>query len=166
MLNKNNKIGNIEFLGKKRKSPNIKRNIIEGKFSKNKSFNGNRNNKQKEKKSNKRNQIVDSSNRILNKCINKDFKMTNSLNISESNIIKATNDDFKNPIAFFDKFLENKETHSGIIKIIPPKDWKENYDNIFEKVYKKKFLEKDFKFEVRTQILNNLLFGKVIILSK
>ena len=86
----------------------------------------------------------------------KDFK--------EGDVIIATEDDFQNPLSFFDKLLNQKDSLSGVIKILPPKEWKKNYSTIFEKVYKKNFLEKDFKLETRLQNLKNLFLGKVKIL--
>lgn len=97
----------------------------------------------------------------------KDNKMSKGNNafpysdFPESTIIKATEEDFNNPLSFFDQLLAKKDSVSGVIKIIPPKGWKKNYEYLFEKFYKKRFLEKDLRFETRCQNLNTLFYGKV-----
>jgi hypothetical protein len=75
--------------------------------------------------------------------------------------IRGNSNDFKNPIEFFDKILSEKKETLGIVKIIPPREWRENYEKIFEKFYRKKLLEKDLKLDIRKQILSDLLLGKV-----
>jgi len=161
---KENKIGNIIFLGKKRKTkvkntfknPEKKNSVSEIQNIRNKNIS-----------------TAKTIKKIENTCIqlslikrtNKSKNNINKNNLfkfEESNIIFGTEEDFKNPIAFFDKLLQKKDTYSGVIKVIPPRTWKKNYDRLFEKYYKKRFLEKDTKMEIRMQILNNLLLGKVI----
>jgi len=74
--------------------------------------------------------------------------------------IIATEEDFKNPIAFFDS-IWNKEHSTGIIKIIPPKDWKSKNFELFKENYCKKFAGSDKKLDTRKIILNELYKAKV-----
>ncbi len=72
----------------------------------------------------------------------------------------ATEEDFKNPISYFEKlWLDNKST--GIIKIIPPSSWREKNEKMFSKSYFPKFIASDKILETRIQTLNKLFQGKV-----
>lgn len=83
-------------------------------------------------------------------------------NIEHCTTIVATDEDFKDPIAFFDS-IWNKEHSTGIIKIIPPKDWKEKNLSLFKQEFCKKFYSSDKKLDTRKIILNELYKAKVCI---
>ena len=103
----------------------------------------------------------------LNICpeeIIKDSNKVEKIKYSElpvSDIFRPTTEQFKNPLQFFDSLLEKKDSISGIIRVIPPIEWRGNYKFLFEKFYRKKFLEKDSKLETRIQNINKLFLGNV-----
>ncbi len=74
--------------------------------------------------------------------------------------ITATDDDFKNPIAFFNS-IWGKDKSTGIIKIIPPKNWKEMNFRLFKQEYCKRFYNSDKKLDTRKIVLNELYTAKV-----
>lgn len=76
--------------------------------------------------------------------------------------IKATPQDFINPINFFDKLWKENESSTGIIKIIPPSNWVEFQRGLLNKVYLPRLLDKEKKLYTRKQILNQLYQAKVI----
>lgn len=78
--------------------------------------------------------------------------------------VVATEENFKNPIAFLDS-LWNTDRSTGIIKIIPPKEWKDKNLRMFNEVYTKKFNEWDKKLDTRKIPLNQLYKAKVTFLK-
>jgi hypothetical protein len=85
----------------------------------------------------------------------------NSQNFERCKIIQASESDFQNPILFFEKLWTENADSTGIIKIIPPKNWKEINDRTFNSIYHPSFEKCGKKIEIRKQQLNNLLYGKV-----
>lgn len=75
----------------------------------------------------------------------------------------ASESDFENPIQFFESIWEKTQNSTGILKIIPPESWKNNYNGSFTS-YLKKFEESDKKLETRKMNLNKLYMAKVLIL--
>jgi hypothetical protein len=80
--------------------------------------------------------------------------------IEECKIVYPTEEEFKNPIAFFDS-LWNYKSSTGIIKIIPPKNWKERNRILFWEEYCKKFETSDKKLDTRKIVLNEMHKAKV-----
>jgi len=80
--------------------------------------------------------------------------------IEHCTIITATEEDFANPIAFFDK-IWNKANSTGILKIIPPKNWRDHNLRIFQDEYLRKLKESTMKLSSRRIILNNLYKAEV-----
>ena len=76
-------------------------------------------------------------------------------------IINATEEDFLNPIQFFESIWEKNQHSTGIIKIIPPAGWKQNIASTFQNTYLRKFEECEKKLETRKMNLNKLYTAKV-----
>lgn len=70
--------------------------------------------------------------------------------IEEIPTIFATNEEFENPVTFWNKYAKLGETY-GAVKVIPPKEWKTMCPLDVERL----------KFKVREQQLKNLCNGKV-----
>ena len=64
--------------------------------------------------------------------------INNYFDFEECKKYYPSEEDFKNPIAYFDKLWSLNESDTGIIKIIPPESWKKN-QNIY---YKKEIYER------------------------
>jgi len=79
-------------------------------------------------------------------------------------IVQATEEDLKNPIAFFENLWENNKPSTGIIKIVPPKSWLNQNMKTFSDSYFKRFLESKTKLQIRSQKLNKLYLAKVSLL--
>jgi hypothetical protein len=75
--------------------------------------------------------------------------------------VTATEEDFSDPISFFEK-ISNEYIDTGIIKIIPPTSWTKNASkNLFEKNYFPSIKTSQKQLEIRIQTLNKLFEGKV-----
>ena len=99
----------------------------------------------------------------LNKQANGPEKKKMSIcDIEPCTIIHATEEDFANPIPFFDS-LWDKEHSTGIIKIIPPKGWREKNLRLFKQEYLRKFFENDRKLDTRKIVLHELHKAKVTL---
>jgi len=85
------------------------------------------------------------------------------ISLQQANIQYATEEDFKNPIVYFESLWESNIPSTGIIKIIPPKSWQKLNSYIFNEKYLKSFLKYTKKIETREQILSSLMKGKVNI---
>ena len=75
--------------------------------------------------------------------------------------VYATEDDFLNPITFFESIWDKNNNSTGIIKIVPPENWKNDYSGVFKNTYLKKFEECDKKLETRKMNLTKLYMAKV-----
>jgi hypothetical protein len=74
----------------------------------------------------------------------------------------ATEEDFKNPILFFESIWKKTDHSTGVIKVVPPETWKKNYVSTFES-YSQKFDESDKKLDTRKMNLNKLYMAKVYL---
>jgi hypothetical protein len=88
-------------------------------------------------------------------------KNIDSIEIIQSKTISATEKDFKHPLEFFDSLWSPDEDSTGVIKILPPDNWRNVNDYTFQKFYYPNFLKCEKKIETRIQDLNGLLEGKV-----
>jgi hypothetical protein len=75
--------------------------------------------------------------------------------------VYATENDFSNPIQFFERIWEKNKCSTGVIKIIPPESWINNNVGTFTN-YLKKFEENDKKLDTRKMNLNKLYMAKVL----
>jgi len=84
------------------------------------------------------------------------------LNQMESvHVFNATEEDFSNPLKYFDGLWDLKANSTGIVKIIPPEKWVEKQRLQFEKEMKIKIQNPHKKLESRKQVLSNLYMAKV-----
>lgn len=79
--------------------------------------------------------------------------------------VTATEEDFLNPINFFDNLWDESSPSTGVIKIIPPKNWVTKQKEYFECTFRPKFQDKDKKLTTRKQTLDQLYLAKVRHLS-
>lgn len=80
--------------------------------------------------------------------------------IPQCKTVVATEQDFQNPILFFESLWEKDQHSTGVIKVIPPDSWKRRYKGTSES-YVKKFEESDRKLDTRRMNLNKLYMAKV-----
>ncbi len=82
--------------------------------------------------------------------------------IPECDVIYATLEDFKNPIGFIEK-LWNQENleNTGLIKIIPPKEWKDKQKSFYLNEIKERIHASDKPLITRKQNLGLLYQAKV-----
>ncbi len=81
--------------------------------------------------------------------------------IENVQVFKAREEDFLNPIKFFDGLWELNANSTGIVKIIPPERWVEKQKQHFEKEMKTKIQNPHKKLETRKQILCDLYMARV-----
>jgi len=105
-------------------------------------------------------QKEDENEKIAAKC--KKYK-----DLPECKVFKATFEDFKNPIAFIDKIWQKQSTEdTGLIKIIPPQEWKEKQRKYFENEITTRINAYDKPLTTRKQTLGLLYEAKVGCLFK
>jgi hypothetical protein len=83
--------------------------------------------------------------------------------IETCNIFNAQEEDFINPISYFEKLWNEDSTNTGIIKVIPPTSWVNKQKENFNKIYATKLQDQEKKLFTRKQTLNELRLAKVII---
>lgn len=93
----------------------------------------------------------------------KQIKITEDNNLDPCTVYEASEEDFMNPIEFFDNLWKETNRSTGIIKIIPPRKWKERNINLFKEHYYNNFARNAKKMETRIQKLSSLIKGKVIL---
>jgi len=81
--------------------------------------------------------------------------------MEEVKIFHATDQDFTNPLKFFDNLWEENKASSGIIKIIPPSNWVAIQKELINKTYRPRLEDNKKKLFVRKQDLNDLYLAKV-----
>jgi hypothetical protein len=79
--------------------------------------------------------------------------------VKECPTIIATEEDFKDPISFFQKIWKTHKT--GIAKIIPPENWSNGTNRLFVDKLLPKLNQSVSTLETRIQTLNQLFSGKV-----
>jgi hypothetical protein len=79
--------------------------------------------------------------------------------IKECPTIEASEEDFKDPIAFIQRIWKTHQT--GIAKIIPPLNWTQMTNRLFVENSLSKFRQSVTPLETRIQTLNQLFRGKV-----
>jgi len=88
----------------------------------------------------------------------------NYSDIEECKIFYPNEEDFKNPITYFDNLWNINEPDTGIIKIIPPESWKKNQNNYFQKEINERANLSSKNLLTRKQNLGKLYKAKVRIL--
>lgn len=82
--------------------------------------------------------------------------------VEEVKVVRATEEDFLNPLRFFDSLWNQSEISTGIVKIIPPESWVVRQKSNLESNYKPKLEDPTKKLFTRKQSLNELYLAKVI----
>jgi hypothetical protein len=77
--------------------------------------------------------------------------------------VYASEKDFEDPVRFIEQLWDENKESTGIIKIIPPENWKEFNTQIFNEKILPNLKNNQKTFETRIQTVNELLNGKVII---
>jgi len=76
-------------------------------------------------------------------------------------VFDATEEDFLNPLGFFDKLWEINANSTGIVKIIPPQKWIQKQKQNFENETRQRILNPTKKLISRKQTLCDLYTAKV-----
>lgn len=74
---------------------------------------------------------------------------------------EPTEEDFKNPISYFDTLWKESENDTGLIKIVPPPSWKEKQKKYFNNEILTKIESNDKPLTTRKQTLGLLYQAKV-----
>jgi hypothetical protein len=81
--------------------------------------------------------------------------------IEEVKTLHATEEDFSNPLKFFDKLWQENEKSTGIIKIVPPEAWIVKQKEHLQTVFKSRLKDPSKKLQTRKQTLNEFYLAKV-----
>ena len=77
--------------------------------------------------------------------------------------VYASEKDFEDPVRFIEQLWDENKESTGIIKIIPPENWKVFNQEIFNEKILPNLKNNQKTFETRIQTINELLNGKVSI---
>jgi hypothetical protein len=91
----------------------------------------------------------------------KNSQITKLDEIESVQVFNATEEDFSNPLKYFDGLWDLKANSTGIVKIIPPEKWVEKQRLLFENEMKVKIQNPHKKLETRKQVLGHLYMAKV-----